>query len=356
MRGESMAFLRELMETHSPSGYEQAAQKVIRKEMKKYADEVRTDVHGNVIGVKNPNAKFRVMLAGHCDEIGLMVVFIDDDGFLFFRTIGGIDPALTAGQRVIIHGENGPVVGVIGRKPIHLTEPEERGKAVKFERQWIDIGAKNKKDALKVVALGDTATVDVHLLEMRNNLVVSKAFDNKAGAFVVTEALRLVSDLTSDIGVYAVSTVQEELGIRGGKTSAHGINPDAGIAVDVGWATDVPAHERVIVEKFVGDVALGRGPIVQRGAHVNPVLGKLIETTAKKRKIPYQIVASPKDPGTDADVIQITRAGVAAALIEVPNRYMHSPVEVVSTVDMENAAKLIAATIQAMKPGMSFIP
>lgn len=352
MRTESMAFLRELMETHSPSGYEQAAQKVIREEMKQYADEVRTDVHGNVIGVKNPNAKFRVMLAGHCDEIGMMITHIDDQGFLYFQAIGGMDPVLTTGQRVDIYGEKGRVLGVIGRKPIHLMDQEERVKPLKFDKQWIDIGAKNRKDAEKVVAIGDTATLDVHLQEMRNGLLVSKAFDDKAGAFVVAETLRLVGEMKLDIGVYAVSTVQEEIGIRGGKTSAHAINPNAGIAVDVGFASDMPEADK----KQQGEVSLGKGPILHRGSNINPVLGKLLETTAKKKKIAVQIIAEPRPTGTDANAIQMTRAGVAAALVGVPNRYMHSPVEMVSSADLENAARLIAATIQAMKPGMSFIP
>jgi endoglucanase len=344
------------METHSPSGFEQEAQKVIRREMQKYADEVRTDVHGNVIGIKNPQAKFKVMLAGHCDEIGLMVTLIDERGFLYFQAIGGVDAALTQGQRVVLHGEKGPVVGVIGRRPIHLLEQEERGKPTKMEKQWIDIGAKNKKDADKVVAVGDVVTVDAHFVQMRNRLAVSRGFDDKCGSFVVAEALRLVSAMKLPIGVYAVSTVQEELGLRGAKTSAHGIAPDAGIAVDVGFASDLPSAEKAVLDKIVGDIALGRGPILHRGANINPILGRLLETTAKKRKIPYQMQAEPRASGTDANVIQITRAGVAAALVSIPNRYMHTPVEVVSLDDLDNAARLIAATLSEMKPGMSFIP
>jgi len=354
MRRESLKFLTDLMETHSPSGFEQAAQKVVRAEMKKHTRHVRTDVHGNVTGILNPDAEFRVMLAGHCDEIGLMVTHIDDNGFIYFAAIGGVDPALTGGQRVLLHGETGPVPGVVGRKPIHLLEQAERGKAQKLHKQWIDIGAKDKKDALKVVDIGTPITVDVHFMTVRNRLAVSKAFDDKAGAFVVTETLRLLSRAPLDpaVGVYAVSTVQEELGLRGAVTSAFGIAPQAGIAVDVGFASDFPEADK----KITGDVSLGKGPILHRGANINPVLGRLLEQTARRKKIPYQMQAEPRATGTDANAIQITRAGAAAALVSVPNRYMHSPVEMVSLDDLDHTAKLLAETVRAMKPGMDFIP
>ena len=354
MRQESLDFLVALLETHSPSGFEQPAQKVVRAELEKCADAVRTDVHGNVMGILHPDAAFRVMLAGHCDEIGLMVTHIDDQGYLFFAAIGGVDPAITSGQRVVVHGEKGPVPGVIGRKPIHLMEQEERGKPDKLSKQWIDIGAKDKKDAQKVVAVGNPVTIEAHFQRLRGNLAAAKGFDDKAGAFVVVEALRLLKDagLPEEFGVYAVSTVQEELGLRGGITSAYAIEPAAGIAVDVGFASDYPDADK----KLVGDVKLGKGPILHRGANINPVLGALLEKTAKARKIPCQMQAEPRATGTDANVIQISRAGVAAALVSVPNRYMHSPVELVSLDDLANTARLIAETVKAMKPGMSFIP
>ncbi len=352
MQADSMTFLKELMAAPSPSGFEQPAQQIVRARMEKFADEVRTDVHGNVIGIKNPDAEFRVMLAGHADEIGLMLTYIDKDGFCYFQPVGGIDPATLIAKRIQIHGPKGPVDGVIGKKPIHLLSPAERKKFPRIEDLWIDIGAKNKKDALSVVEVGNVATIDVPFQKLRNSMAVSRGFDDKAGAFAVTETLRLVSRRKLNIGVYAVSTVQEELGLRGATTSAFGIRPQAGIAVDVGFASDCPTIDK----KMVGDVALGKGPILHRGANMNPVLQSLIEATAKKKKLSVQMQAEPRATGTDANVMQLCRAGVATSLISVPNRYMHTAVEMISLKDLQNTAKLIAAVLVEIKPGVDFTP
>jgi len=352
MRQESLSFLRALIEAPSPSGFEQPAQKIVRAEMKKYADEVRTDVHGNVIGIKNAKADFKVMLAGHCDEVGLMVNHVDDKGYIFFAAIGGVDPAVTAGQRVTVHSERGPIPGVVGRKAIHLMEQEERGKPLKLKQQWIDIGAKDRKDALKVVAIGDPVTIVGGLQELRSELAAARGFDDKVGAFVCVETLRLLARKKVRVGVHSVSTVQEELGLRGARTSAFGIDPQVGIAIDVGFASDYPDADK----KAIGEVQLGDGPVLHRGANINPVLAGLMERAAKQSRIPFQMQAEPRATGTDANAIQISRAGVAAALISIPNRYMHTPVEVCSLRDLENAARLIAATIEKMTPGMDFTP
>ena len=352
MRRESLQFLRSLVETPSPSGFERPVQAMVRRYVKPYVDQLRTDVHGNVIAVKNPDAPFRLMVAGHCDEIGLMVNHVDEKGYLYVAAIGGIDPVLTAGQRLTIHSEKGDVPGVVGRKPIHLTEQSERGKAAKLHEQWVDIGAKDRKDALKAVAIGDPITVAVGMQEMRNGLVAARGFDDRVGVFAVAETMRLIARKRVKIGVYGVSTVQEEIGLRGATTSAFGINPNAGIAVDVGFASDYPEAEK----KRIGEIALGKGPILHRGANINPVLGRMMERVAKAKKIPFQMQASPRATGTDANPIQITRAGVAAALVSIPNRYMHSPVEMISLDDLANAARLIAAVIEQVKPGMDFTP
>ena len=352
METASLDFLKSLLAAPSPSGFEQPAQKVVRAYMQTFADEVRTDVHGNVIGIINPDAPYRVMLAGHCDEIGLMITHIDDNGFCYFAAIGGIDPAVLVAHRVTVHGPRGDVAGVIGRKPIHLMDEEDRKRPAKIDDMWIDIGANKKADALKVLEVGSIATIAVPFMELRNGLVCSRGFDDKAGAFVITEALRLVSQKKPKIGVYAVSTVQEELGLRGATTSAYGIDPAAGIAVDVGFASDCPNVDK----KKVGDTGLGRGPILHRGANMNPVLQKLIEETAKKKKIPVQMQAEPRATGTDANAIQMNRAGAAAALISVPNRYMHTAVETVALKDLESTAKLVAAVLAEIKPGTDFTP
>ncbi len=352
MKKESLAFLEELMSVPSPSGFEQPGQKVIRKYLAGVADEIRTDVHGNVIAAINPQAETRVMLAGHVDEIGLMITHVTEKGYIHFASIGGVDAALVPGMRVHIHGRKGDVLGVIGKKPIHHMDEEDRKRVPKMRDLWIDIGAKDRKEVEKHCAIGDAVTFTYGYERLLNDMVVARGFDDRIGAFVVAEVLRTLAGKKAPVGVFAVSTVQEEVGLRGARTSAFGIDPHAGIAVDVGFATDFPDAD----QRTYGEIYMGKGPILSRGGNINPVLGRLIEESADKGKIPYQVVGEPRATGTDANAIQLNRAGVAAALISIPNRYMHTPVEVVSLDDVSNAVKLIAATIMAMKPGMDFTP
>ncbi|UCH33612.1 MAG: M42 family metallopeptidase [Armatimonadota bacterium] len=352
MRKESLEFFTSLVDTPSPSGFEQPSQTVVRQWLGRYAADVRTDVMGNVIGALNPSGSPRVMLAGHVDEIGLMIRYISDDGFLHFAPIGGVDPQLVPGQRVMVHSRRGPVLGVVGKKAIHLMDEADRKKVLQFHQQWIDIGAADRKAAEKRVAVGDPATVVVGLQRLDGDIVTGRAMDDKCGAFVVCEALRLLARRKIDAAVYAVSTVQEELGRRGAVTSAFGLEPEVGIAVDVDHATDFPEAEK----KKIGDRKLGGGPVLHRGAHLNPVITELLFRVAEQSKIAYQINGNPRDTGTDATVMQLSRAGVATGLISVPLRYMHTPVEVISLADLENCAKLLAGFVAALEPGMSFIP
>ena len=352
MNKESFEFLKQLIGVASPSGFEMNIQSLIRKRMQEYCDETRLDVHGNAIGILNPRAAIRVMLAGHCDEIGFMVMHVDDKGFIYVSAVGGVDPGVCLGQRVKIHSRGGDVSGVIGRKPIHLMEPDERGKTVKLHELWVDIGAKNKKDAFKAVAIGDYITVDVGLIELRNELIAGRGFDDRAGAFVVVETLRRLKGRSLPVGVYGVSTVQEEIGLRGARTSAYGIDPHMGIAIDVGHATDCPGVE----VKMVGECHLGRGVMLHRGPNINPVLAEMMEKTARKAKIPYQITAEPRATGTDANAMQINKSGVAAALVSIPNRYMHTPVEVISLADLDNASRLLAEFIANLRELPDLIP
>ncbi len=352
MQKRSLDFLKAMMGVASPSGFEMGIQDLIRREMSGFCDAVESDVHGNVIGIRNAKAKTRVMLAGHCDEIGLMITHIDDRGFLYFSSVGGIDPAVIVGQRVCVHAAHTQVFGVIGRKPIHLMEPEERTKPVRIHDLWIDIGARNKRDASAAVGIGDYVTIDVGFNEMRNGMVAGRGFDDRAGAFVVVETLRRLKGRTPKVGVFGVSTVQEEIGLRGAKTSAFGIDPHIGIAIDVGFASDFPGCE----PKVIGECKLGAGVSLHRGPNINPVLGAMMERSAKRRKIPYQLVAEPRSSGTDANVMQVSRSGVATALVSIPNRYMHTPVEVVSLEDLDNASKLLAEFIMELKGPIDFTP
>ena len=352
MQKDSLEFLKALVDAPSPSGFEQPAQELYEKRVRQYADEVRKDVHGNVIAVRNADSECRVMLAGHCDEIGLMVKHINDQGFLYVAAIGGIDTNLLPGMRVSVHTARGPILGVIGRTPIHLLEKEDLTKAPKLHELWVDIGAKDRKDAEKVVSPGDPITFNMPLRELRNGLVTAHGFDDKAGVFVVAETLRLLAGKKLRVAVYGVSTVQEELGLRGATTSAFGINPHVGIAVDVEFAADSPGDDK----RRIGEVSLGKGPVLNRGANTNPVLGKMLIDTARRARIPYQVAGYPRATGTDANVIQITRCGVATALVGIPNRYMHTAVETVSLDDMENAARLLAVFISKLDPKTDFTP
>ncbi len=348
-------FLKELVETPSPSGFEQPAQRVIRRVLEPVADELHTDVMGNVIariGGAGENCP-RVMLAGHCDEIGFMIKHIDDNGFLFFAAIGGVDAHLVPGQRVYVHTASGPILGVVGKKPIHMMETKDRETVVKLKSQFIDIGCADKAEAEKLVAIGDPATFAVGLERLQGDRVISRAFDDKMGAFVVARVLQEVRRRgPAPVDLHVVSTVQEEVGLRGGTTSAYGVNPDIGIAVDVGFATDYPEMDK----KEIGEFKIGKGPIIARGPNVNPVLFDLLVATARAENIPYQVMGAPRGTGTDANVIQLSRGGTAAALVSVPLRYMHTPVELLSLDDLEHTVKLLAALMYRIENVGQFIP
>jgi len=352
LRNESFNFLRELLTTPSVSGYEQPAQRVVREWASRYADEVRTDLHGNVIAARNPEGFPRIMFAGHCDQIGLMVQHIDENGFLFFNPIGGHDPMVLIGQRVQVWTKEGPLPGVIARKPPHLLEEEDRKKVPQIHELWVDIGARNEKEARKLVDIGDPITFDLELRNLRNDIIIAPGIDDKIGTWTVMEALRLLQRRRFEAAVFAVSTVQEELGLRGAQTSAFGLDPTVGIAVDVTFATD---HPKIDKER-TGEVALHKGPVIYRGPNINPVVYEGLVRAAKGKKIPYQLGGAARPTGTDANAIQISRAGVAAGLVSVPNRYMHSPVEVISLKDLENAAKLLAEFVVQVSRETDFTP
>lgn len=352
MEKEMKKFFEELVEAPSPSGFEQPAQEVYRKFIGKYADEVKTDVHGNVIALKKGKGNLRLMLVGHADEIGLMVSYIDDKGFIHFSPIGGVDVALLPGSRVNIYHEGKRVRGVIGRKAIHLLKPEERKEAPKLESLWIDIGAKDKKDAEKRVGVGDPITFDPGLETLNGDVITSKATDNKAGVYVVAAVMKALAKVELSCNLYSVSAVQEEVGLRGSRTSAYGINPDIGIAIDVTHATDFPGMSKNIV----GDIQLGKGPVISVGCNINPAVFKLLKQAGDNAKVKYQIEAAPRATGTDANAIQVTRAGVAAGLISIPNRYMHTQNEVIHLSDVDGAAKLLAEFTKLIDDKTDLIP
>lgn len=352
MEKERLGFLQELMAAWCPSGFEEEAQEVVRQRLAGRCDQVRTDVHGNVLAGVNTEAALRVMLAGHVDEIGLMITHIDDHGYAYFQSIGGFDTNVLTGQRVIVHAADGPITGVIGRKPVHQLTDEERKNSPKMEDLFIDIGAKKLKEAQKYIRVSDPVTIEADMKFLLNDLVAARAFDDRIGAFVVTETLIEVAKRKPKVALWSVSTVQEEIGTRGAQTSAYGIDPHVGIAVDVGFAADYPGVDK----KKTGDTKIGGGPMLGRGPNINEAVFAGLEKTAKTQKIPYQVQAEPRVTGTDARVIQLNRSGVATALVSVPNRYMHSPNEIVSLKDADNAIELLTEYILSLRPTDTFVP
>ena len=345
-------FLMKMIETPSPTGFEEPVQALVREYAAPFADSISTDVHGNVFAVKNPDNPFRVMLAGHCDQIGLIVNYIDADGFIYVLQLGGWDPQTLVGQRVVLWTKSGPVNGIIGRKAIHLLTEDERKKVPKVQDLWIDIGAANKEEAEKQVAVGDCCTVELAYRELLDERFTAVATDDKAGVWVVMEALRRIDPAKLSVGVYAVSTVQEEVGLRGSKTSAFGIDPAVGIAVDVTHATDCPTVDK----KTNGDITLGGGAVISKGPNLNRKLADELLAIAGENKIAAQTLAEGRITGTDAASIQVNRAGVAAGLVSIPNRYMHTPTEVVSWKDLNAAADLLARWCESITPDKSYIP
>lgn len=356
MEHSSHEFLRRILETPSPSGYEQPVQQVVREWASAFADEVRTDRHGNVFAIRHaqdrsPDAP-RIMLAGHCDQIALMVQYIDSEGFLYIQPIGGWDMQILLGQYLTVWTKTGPVTGVVARRAIHLLSPEDRKKVPEFQDVWVDIGARNKEEAESVVRAGDPVTFALGYRPLRNNLAASPGMDDKVGLWVVMEALRLLRGRPLRASVFSVSTVAEEIGLRGATTATYSVNPTVGIAVDVTHATDTPGNDK----KTQGEIKCGSGPVVYRGPNISPRVFDLLEATATKHNIPIQVQGAPRATGTDANAMQISREGIACGLISIPNRYMHSPVEVIHLDDLTHAAQLLAEFCAAVDGEMNWIP
>ena len=348
---ESLSFLKKLLDTPGPSGFETAPAKVWREYAKKFAT-VSNDVAGNSLAEINGGGKPTIMLAGHIDEIGVIISYIDDQGFAYIQPIGGWDPQVLIGQRLRFSGRDGDAFGVVGRKPIHLIKQEERDKAVKFTDLWVDLGAKSKKEAEKIVLIGDSGVIDSRTMDFPNGRLVSRSIDDRIGAFVVLEALRRYSEKPGVAKVVAVATAQEEIGYRGGGAGicATCVGPQMAIVVDVTFAIDHPSVEK----KEYGDAAIDGGPVLTRGSIISPVVFELLRKTAETRKIPFSLHAAGRETSTDADAIHIAREGVATGLVSVPNRYMHSPNEMVSVHDIDHTAELIAATCRAVTAKTDF--
>jgi endoglucanase len=352
LKPAAVTFLKSLLDTPGPSGYEAAAAKVWRDEAGTFAAEVVADVHGNSMAVVNPSGSPTIMLAGHIDEIGVIVTYIDDDGFVYIAPIGGWDPQVLVAQRIRFQGRDGEVLGAIGKKPIHLMKNEEREKASKMTDLWVDVGATTRAQAEAVLSIGDAGVIDQRTLDFPNDRIVSRSIDDRIGAFVVLEALRRYAEDPGEARVVAVATTQEEIAYRGGGAlvGAERVDPAMAVVVDVTFATDHPGVEK----KELGHSPLGSGPVLTRGSVVSPVAFRLLRDTAETLRIPFTLHAAGRETSTDADAIHLARQGVATALLSVPNRYMHSPNEMVSLQDLDHAAALIAATCRAVTSTTDF--
>jgi endoglucanase len=350
-----ISFLERLLDAPGPSGFEVRPARVWREEAETFAADVSVDVGGNSYATVNPGGSPRVMLAGHIDEIGLQVTYVDEKGYLYVDEIGGWDPQVLVGQRVVILGKNGDVAGVVGKKAIHLMTPDDRKMASETKKLWVDVGASSAEQVAELgVRVGDPMVLDQRMMRLAGDRIVSRAIDNRIGAYVVLEALRLLADAPPVAHVTAVATSQEEIGYSGGgaRTSAFALEPDVALVVDVTFSTDVPDIEK----KELGEHNVGGGPVLSRGSAPHDAVFEMLSQVADAEGIPYTVQASPRSTRTDADGIYLTRGGVPTGLISVPNRYMHSPNELVAIADLRATAELIAAFIRKLEPETDFTP
>lgn len=353
MKKEDREFLQHLLETPSPTGSEMAVADILRRRLAPTADEIETDVMGSVHAVlKGTGEGPSVMFAAHMDEIGLMVTYINDEGFLSIASIGGVDAAVLPGIRVDVHTAEGTVRGVVGKKPIHLIETDDRKKVTPLDKLVIDVGLPGEevKDRIRV---GDSITYGVGFETFGKTMAISRSFDDKAGVYVGTRVIEELkkSGLSKGDFIFA-STVQEEIGVRGAQTSAYSIEPDVGIAFDVTHATDYPGIDKM---KY-GDLACGKGPVIARGPNINPHVYERLVAAAEKEGISYQLEAEPGVTGTDARAIQVSRGGNATGLISVPLRYMHTPTEVINLDDLEATVRLVVGFVLDLDKDSQFIP
>jgi putative aminopeptidase FrvX len=352
MRDESLKFLTKLVNTPSPVGHETRGQRVWLDYAKKFADETFSDAYGNCVAVLNKGGSPRIMLAAHADEIAMAVNYIDDNGFIYVRKMGGVDAAITKAQRVIIHTRDGGVKGVVGNVAPHLSSQDGERKHPKIHEIFIDIGAGDRKHAEKRVRIGDPITLNDEFEMLHGDLAVARAFDNRIGTFAVAEALRLLSESPGKLHaeVCAVSNIQEEVGLMGARQIAYSLKPDIALVVDVTHATDYPSVNKA----QHGNVKIGEGPTVTHGGCNHPEVVARIEEIATAKKISLQHEAMSSTSGTDTDAIFWTRGGIPSALISLPNRYMHSPVELVSLRDLVQIPELLAGFAKSLKRGEEF--
>lgn len=344
MNPRAFEFLCRLLDAPGPSGYEGAPAAVWRSEAQTFADDVTWDVLGNSYATLDGDGPV-VVVEGHIDEIGVLITHVDEEGYLWFDEIGGWDAQVLVGQRIRIDGHSGEsVIGVIGRKARHLLSPEDRDKAIKLQELWIDIGAADRAAALERVSVGDAGVIDGGLVRLTDDLYAARSMDNRVGAFVALETLRLLSEARPAAKVVALAATQEEVSFAGAFTATFRLAPTVAIALDVTHSTDYPGANK----KANGEVRVGGGPVLSRGASLNPTVFARLRTAALALGIDTPIQGAARSSGTDADAMIRSGAGTATGLVSIPNRYMHSPNEVISLKDLDAAARLIAEFIRGI--------
>jgi tetrahedral aminopeptidase len=354
MDASGKQFLYDLLRTASPTGHEQPIQRKIHDRLKGIAHAIEPDVHGNLILSLNPQAKQKVMLAGHCDQIGFLVKYISPDGYIYLDKLGGADSGVILGERLVIHAKGGPIEAVVGRKPVHLQQGTEVQQIPVTNKIWLDVGARDDKQVRERVSVGDYVTFKLDVLELQGDLIAAPGLDNKAGLFVCLEALRQCAQAGCRVGLHVVSTVQEEIGSRGAATATNKLSPDVGIAVDVVPATDDPGYD-LPPQQYV-PCKLRGGPTISTGPNTNPVVERMLIDAAGRLDVPYQPDPSGKTAANDARVMQIADSGVAAASVGIPQRNMHTQVEIVSLSDIDAAVRLLVEFVRSVDEQTDFRP
>ncbi len=355
MDQEALSLLKSLVALPTPTGFESAGTSLLAAHLRAASvPGLKIDIHGNLHACLNPQAPLRVMIEGHCDEIGFMVQYIDDDGFLYMCPLGGVTIPLLAAERIIIQGKTGPVYGVFGVRPPHLLSAKDREKIAPQEIKEIavDIGAKNRADALTRVELGSPAVVAAGWLDLANDRVACRGFDNRIGAFIVAETMRRLAGERLNVALHMVASVQEEVGLVGGITAAYALDPHVGICVDVTFATDAQKEDR----KIAGDIRLGAGPVLGIGPTYHTTLNALVADAGAAQKIPLQRQVRSRGTGTCAWAMRLSRSGAAVAQLSIPLRYMHSPVELLSLEDAAQTIELLCATLRAIPADLNLYP
>jgi tetrahedral aminopeptidase len=352
MNDDQFAFLQSLVEVTGPSGYETDAQRIWRRRVDDLASEVQMDALGNNIAVLNPEGHPRVMIDAHIDEIGFLVKHVDDSGYIYFSTIGGFDSTTLAGNRIRIIGRNGPVLGVIGRKPPHLLEPEERKKAPELKKMWIDIGVASRDEALELVAIGDAGGRAHGLERLHGNLVTSAALDDRLGCYVMAESFRALAANPPSAAVFAASSVQEEIGLRGARVSSYTAHTEIGVALEVTWTSDHPQ----VSKTELGDSRVGAGPVIFRGANVNARIFERLVAAADAEGVSYQVDVYAGGSPTDGNAMQMSRSGMAVGILSVPTRYLHTSSEICSLDDVDATVTILTRFVQDLQGEVDLIP